>query len=87
MTRALARELGPEGVRVNAVMPGAIRTEHEVMLSPDPEPALRWALERQSLQRRGVAEDLAGAFVFLASAEAGFITGQVICVDGGWVMY
>lgn len=87
MTRALARELGPEGVRVNAVMPGAIRTENEVEMSPDPEPVLRWALERQSLQRRGVAEDLAGAFVFLASADASFITGQVICIDGGWVMH
>lgn len=87
LTRALAREWGPDGVRVNAVMPGAIRTEQEVEMSPDPVPALKWALERQSLQRRGVAEDLAGAFVFLASAEAGFVTGQVICVDGGWVMY
>ncbi len=87
LTRALAREIGPEGVRVNAVMPGAIRTEQEVELSPDPEPVLRAMMEKQSLKRRGVAEDLAGAFVFLASADAAFITGQVICVDGGWVMY
>lgn len=87
LTRALAREIGPEGVRVNAIMPGAIRTEQEVELSPDPEPVHRAMMEKQSLKRRGVSDDLVGAFVFLASADAGFITGQVICVDGGWVMY
>lgn len=87
MTRALARELGPSGVRVNAVMPGAIRTEHELELSPDAEAAAASILPKQSLQRRGFAEDLAGAFVFLAGDDAAFITGQVVCVDGGWVMY
>ncbi|MBC9733999.1 SDR family NAD(P)-dependent oxidoreductase [Nocardioides marmotae] len=87
MTRALARELGPHGVRVNAVMPGAIRTENEVELDPDADKVAAEILPLQSLQRRGMAEDLAGAFVFLASPEASFITGQVINVDGGWVMY
>lgn len=87
MTRAMARELGPHGVRVNAVMPGAIRTENEVELAPDADRVAAEILPLQSLQRRGMAEDLAGAFVFLASAEAAFITGQVINVDGGWVMY
>lgn len=87
MTRALARELGPHHVRVNAVMPGAIRTENEVELEPDADAAAREILPLQSLPRRGVADDLAGAFVFLASDEASFVTGQVINVDGGWVMY
>ena len=87
MTRALARELGPYHVRVNAVMPGAIRTENEVELEPDADVVAATILPLQSLPRRGVAEDLAGAFVFLASDEASFITGQVINVDGGWVMY
>ncbi|MER7334214.1 MULTISPECIES: SDR family oxidoreductase [unclassified Micromonospora] len=87
MTRALARELGPHHVRVNAVMPGAIRTENEVELDPDGDAVAAQILPLQSLPRRGVAEDLAGAFVFLASDEASFITGQVINVDGGWVMY
>ncbi|MEE6282887.1 SDR family NAD(P)-dependent oxidoreductase [Georgenia sp. MJ170] len=87
MTRSLARELGPHYVRVNAVMPGAIRTENEVELEPDPAVVAAEILPLQSLPRRGVAEDLAGAFVFLASAESAFITGQVINVDGGWVMY
>jgi 3-oxoacyl-[acyl-carrier protein] reductase len=87
MTRALARELGPHSVRVNAVMPGAIRTENEVELEPDADVVAREILPLQSLPRRGLAEDLAGAFVFLASDEAAFITGQVVNVDGGWVMY
>lgn len=87
MTRALARELGTHHVRINAVMPGAIRTENEVELSPDPASVNTRILPKQSLPRRGVAADVAGAFVFLASEEASFITGQVINVDGGWVMY
>jgi 3-oxoacyl-[acyl-carrier protein] reductase len=87
MTRALARDLGPSGVRVNAVMPGAIRTEHELELSPDADEVAARILPKQSLQRRGYAEDLAGAFVFLAGDDAAFVTGQVVCVDGGWVMY
>ena len=87
MTRALARELGPHFVRVNAVMPGAIRTEQEIEMSPDAEAVAARILPKQSLPRRGVADDLTGAFVFLASDEASFITGQVMNVDGGWVMY
>jgi 3-oxoacyl-[acyl-carrier protein] reductase len=87
MTRELAREMGPDGVRINAVMPGAIRTEHEAEMSPDADAAAERIIPRQSLQRRGYAEDLVGAFAFLASDDASFITGQVICVDGGWVMY
>jgi 3-oxoacyl-[acyl-carrier protein] reductase len=87
MTRALARELGPHYVRVNAVMPGAIRTENEVELEGDPAVVAAEILPLQSIPRRGLAEDLTGAFVFLASDDASFITGQVINVDGGWVMY
>ena len=87
LTRSLAREIGADGVRINSVMPGAIRTEHEVSLAPDPKPVDDLILPLQSLKRRGFPIDLAGAFVFLASEDAAFITGQVINVDGGWVMY
>ena len=87
LTRSLAREMGADGVRINSVMPGAIRTEHEVSLAADPKPVDDLILPLQSLKRRGFPIDLAGAFVFLASEDAAFITGQVINVDGGWVMY
>lgn len=87
MTRVLARELGPDGIRVNSVMPGAIQTEQELEESPDQDRVAENILPKQSLKRRGVSMDLAGAFLFLASADSSFITGQVINVDGGWVMY
>lgn len=85
-TRSMARALGPAGVRVNAVMPGAIRTEEELETYPDQEDMERIALSRQAIQRRGVAEDLAGVVSFLAGPDSAFITGQTICVDGGWVL-
>jgi len=87
LTRSLARELGADGIRVNSVMPGAIRTEQELEISPDQRRVSEEILPKQSLKRRGLPEDLAGTFLFLASSEASFITGQVINVDGGWVMY
>lgn len=87
LTRALAREVGPDGIRVNAVMPGAIRTEQEVALGFDEEELKVLSAERQCLPRRGFADDLTGAFVFLASDESSFVSGQVINVDGGWIHY
>jgi 3-oxoacyl-[acyl-carrier protein] reductase len=87
-TRSLAREVGPDGICVNSVMPGAIRTESEDELSAvAPDVIAARQAERQSIPRRGYAEDLAGTFVFLASRDSDFITGQVITVDGGWIHY
>lgn len=86
-TRALAREVGKDGIRVNAVMPGAIRTEQEVALGFDEEGLKSLSAERQCIPRRGFADDLTGTFVYLASDESSFVTGQVINVDGGWVHY
>jgi 3-oxoacyl-[acyl-carrier protein] reductase len=85
LTRALAREVGGDGIRVNGVMPGAIRTEQEVELNFDEHELAVLSAERQSIPRRGYAEDLAGTFVYLASDDSAFVTGQVITVDGGWV--
>lgn len=86
-TRALARELGPHQIRVNAVMPGAIRTEQELALGFDEEELKVVMAERQCLPQRGFADDLTGAFLFLASDESSFVSGQIINVDGGWIHY
>jgi 3-oxoacyl-[acyl-carrier protein] reductase len=88
LTRSLAREVGRDGICVNCVMPGAIRTEQEEEMFPGA--AAQTAREqavRQSVPRRGMAEDLAGAFVYLASSASDFVSGQVVVVDGGWVNY
>ncbi len=86
-TRALAREVGEHGIRVNAVMPGAIRTEQELALGFDEDELRTLMAQRQCLPRRGVADDLTGAFLFLASDESSFVSGQVLNVDGGWIHY
>lgn len=86
-TRALAREVGKDGIRVNSVMPGAIRTEQEIALGFDEEELKVLSAQRQCLPRRGFADDLAGTFLYLASDDSSFVTGQVINVDGGWIHY
>lgn len=85
-TRSLARELGPRGVRVNCVMPGAIRTEEELESFPDQAAVEKEVLRRQILPRRGTADDVASVVSFLIGPDSAFMTGQTVCVDGGWVM-
>jgi 3-oxoacyl-[acyl-carrier protein] reductase len=80
LTKALARELGSRGVRVNAVAPGYINTELTRVL---PEPAREAILQNTPLGRLGDPEDVAGAVRFLCSDEAAFVTGEVLLVDGG----
>jgi NAD(P)-dependent dehydrogenase (short-subunit alcohol dehydrogenase family) len=84
-TRALARELGPEGVTVNAISPGAFPTDAE-KIHPNPEQYNQWILDQQSLKRRGTPEEVGNLAVFLASDASSFITGQTIAIDGGWAM-
>ncbi|HEY0686760.1 MAG TPA: SDR family oxidoreductase [Steroidobacter sp.] len=86
LTRAWAREFGEHGITVNAIAPGAFPTDAE-KIHPDPEGYTRFVLERQAVKRRGTPLDIANALAFLASDEAGFITGQTLNVDGGWVMH
>lgn len=85
LTRALARELGPHEVRVNAVSPGAFPTRAEE-INGDPAAYTAHVLEQQSLKRRGTDAELAAVVSFLVGADASFVTGQTINVDGGWVM-
>jgi NAD(P)-dependent dehydrogenase (short-subunit alcohol dehydrogenase family) len=83
-TRALAREAGPEGIRVNAVAPGAFPTA-ATAIHADQEALWRAVLEAQSLKRRGEVEDVARAIAFFAGDDSGFVTGQTLLVDGGWM--
>lgn len=85
MTRALARELGPDGITVNAVAPGLTLSD-TVLANPDIAAFQRDAvLASRSLKREALAEDLEGTVVFLASADSAFMTGQTLVVDGGSV--
>ncbi|WP_044558928.1 SDR family NAD(P)-dependent oxidoreductase [Azospirillum sp. B4] len=86
LTRAWAREFGAYGVTVNALSPGAFPTDAE-KIHPDPEGYTRFVLDHQSVKRRGHPGDIAAALSFLASDAAGFISGQTLNVDGGWVMH
>ena len=79
-TKALAKELGTRGVRVNAVAPGYIATELTTVL---PEEIRERILANTALGRLGEPEDVAGAVRFLCSDAAGFVTGEVLLVDGG----
>jgi 3-oxoacyl-[acyl-carrier protein] reductase len=85
-TRTLAREVGPDGITVNAISPGAFPTDAE-RVHPDQEALNRRILEQQSLKRRGTPEDVGNLAAFLASDAASFITGQTIMIDGGWAMH
>lgn len=82
LTRSMAVQLGPHGVRVNALAPGPIATEHVERFFADPE-ARRARLRRIPLGRFGTPDDAASLACFLASDSSAWITGQVIVVDGG----
>ena len=79
LTLSLARELGPKGIRVNAVAPGITQTD---MMKAVPHEVIKPLIDRIPLRRLGQPEDIANAFVFLASEEASYITGVVLSVDG-----
>ncbi len=83
LTKALAKELGPSGIRVNCVAPGVIETRMIDGLDDDTRAALK---EETPLCRLGTAEDVAQAIRFLASENSSFITGQVISPNGGFVI-
>ena len=87
LTRGLARELGRDWIRVNAIAPSAVLTEGtEEFMGAKKERALQVIADGQSLKRNLTVEDLAGTVVYLASDASRFVTGQTIMVDGGTVM-
>ncbi len=79
LTKSLARELGPDNIRVNAVAPGVIKTD---MVAALPEAVIQPIINNIPIHRIGEPEDIANAFLFLASDMASFITGAVLSVDG-----
>jgi 3-oxoacyl-[acyl-carrier protein] reductase len=83
MTKTWARELGRKGVRANVVAPGFIETE---MTDAVPENVIDAMVAKTPLARMGKPEDIANAYVYLASDMAAFVTGTVISVDGGLVI-
>jgi NAD(P)-dependent dehydrogenase (short-subunit alcohol dehydrogenase family) len=83
LARALAAELGPRGVRVNAVAPGVVETPLTAPIQQDPAWYRAYA-EKPALGRWARPEEVAGAIVYLASDAASYVTGSVLVVDGGW---
>ena len=85
MTKAFARECGPDGVRCNAILPGLIRTKFAGALLAD-DRQLEHYLGANPLKRVGEPRDLAGAAVFLASDASSYVTGEFLVVDGGFLV-
>ena len=83
LTKALAKELGPSGIRVNCVAPGVINTDMVQVLGQE---TLRDLAEQTPLGRLGTPEDVAHAVAFLASDKASFLTGQILAADGGFIV-
>ena len=79
LTWSLARELGPSNIRVNAVAPGITRTD---MVAALPEQMIQPLINAIPIRRIGEAEDIANAFLFLASDMASYVTGEILSVDG-----
>jgi 3-oxoacyl-[acyl-carrier protein] reductase len=87
MTRALARECGPEGIRVNSIAPGAFPTRAYFLPGRDIPKMDRDILNGQAIKRKGEPADIGNAVLFFASELSSFVTGQTLLVDGGWYLH
>ncbi len=83
MTRALARELGPQNIRVNSVLPGWIMTDRQVEKWLDAEGEAEM-MRRQCLKRKLMPEEIASIVLFMAADDSGICTNQTFVADGGW---
>jgi len=83
-TRAMARELGPDGVRINCIAPGLLNNEATAAV---PQAKRDWNIQNRAIQREGTPQDIVGLVSFLLSDEASFITGQLIVADGGLILH
>ena len=86
VTTALATELGRQGIRVNAIGPGMTKTDAGLALTPDYSPLVQYVEARTPIQGCDTPDALCGALLLLVSEAGRWITGQVINIDGGWVM-
>ena len=84
LTKVFARECGPDGIRVNAILPGLIRTRFAGALLSDSDQVAHY-LGQTPLRRVGEPQDIAGAAVFLASDASAYVTGEFLVVDGGFL--
>ncbi len=84
VTKAMANELAPRGIQVNAIAPGYIATNNTAALQAD-ETRNRQIMDRIPAARWGRPDDIAGAAVFLAAPASDYVTGQILAVDGGWL--
>lgn len=85
-TTALATELGSQNIRVNAIGPGMTKTDAGLALTPDDSPLVQYVESKTPIQGRDTPDALCGALLLLVSDAGRWMTGQVLNVDGGWVM-
>jgi NAD(P)-dependent dehydrogenase (short-subunit alcohol dehydrogenase family) len=86
LTTTLARSLGPEKINVNAIAPGNVTSDAGKLLVPDDSPFIQFLKATVAMRPRGEPDELVGALLLLCSAAGDWITGQVLHVDGGWVL-
>ncbi len=86
LTTALATDLGPKGIRVNAIAPGMTKSDAGLALTPDDSPLVQYVEARTPIQGRDEPDALVGALLLLVSPAGRWMTGQALNVDGGWVM-